>query len=128
MLSMFVLSWALTIGIVPEQTEIVDYKKAELNRSRVATVATLSLGVTAWERIYMYTNLETYQYKSNAGFYFIPYRTDYIFGMDFYVNKNITIGLEHECDHPVVSYTNMKADYKYMSSETKLFIRIGSER
>ena len=128
MLSVFVLSWALTLGVVPVQSDLVGGSLAVQDDSRIATIATLSFGITAWERLHIYTDLETYQYYNTGGLCFSPYRADYIFGAEFYINKYVTIGLSHECDHPVVSFTDMKADYKYLSNETKVFVRIGNER
>jgi hypothetical protein len=81
----------------------------------------------AFDRIYIHTDVETYQYISAKGYTFNPYRADYTFGADFYITKNIMLGIEHECDHPVVSKTNMAIDYKYVGAETKIFVRIGSK-
>lgn len=128
MFSFLVLSWALTLGYVPTQSNIAGDQYTRIEQGKIATVSTIDFGVTAWNRLKIYSQIETFQYLNPTYTGFNPYRTDYIFGIDYYISKNITLGIIHECDHPVVSYYDMKADYQFLSSETKIFARIGSER
>jgi hypothetical protein len=128
MFNFLVLSWALTLGYVPEQANFVDTNHVAIDQSRLATVATVDFGVTAWGVLHVYSEIETFQYLCKDLQGFNPYRANYTFGTDFYINKNLTLGLVHECDHPIVSGTNMTTEYKYASNETKIFIRIGSEK
>lgn len=131
MFNFIVFSWALTLGFVPQQQNCVNKSYIEIDRSRTATVSSLEFGATVYEKLHIYTEIETFQYVQKGTFGFNPYRADYVFGADFFLTDHVAIGLTHECDHPVSSSVNLRTgeymtDYKYMSTETKIFVRIGS--
>jgi hypothetical protein len=127
MFNFLVFSWALTFGLVPYQIDFVENKISEIDANRIATFAAIDFGVVAFDRLHVYTEIETFQYPNDTLTGFNPYRADYIFGIDFYINKNISVGMNHECDHPIISRSDFKPEYNYLSAETKLFVRIGSE-
>lgn len=128
MMEILVLSWAISFGVIPEQTEMVKAQRIDIDAERISTFATLSFGVTAWDRIKVYTDLETYQYLASDYKGFNPYRADYVFGADLYLTDYVSIGVVHECDHPVISSTQFCPKYAYLSAETKLFMTIGNKR
>lgn len=133
MFNFFVLSWALTLGVVPQQQEYVGNSTVEIDSRKIATVAAIDLGVTIYDRFHAYTEMRSFQYVADTGGGFNPYRINYIAGADIYLTKQLTIGVQHECDHPVVSTINTTTnayltDYKYGKAETTVFVKIGNIR
>ncbi len=132
MFNFLVFSWALTLGFVPQQQDLVDATLVQIDSSRVATVAALEIGATAWNRLHVYTEVETFQYTNDGSLSFSPYRADYTFGADFYISKMMLLGLTHECDHSVINTVNLTSkeyisSYRYAKNETKIFVKIGNE-
>lgn len=132
MFQFLVFSWALTLGLVPQQQDLVDTTLVQIDSNKIATVATLELGVTAWDRLHVFTEVETFQYANEGSLAFSPYRADYTFGADFYISKMMLLGLVHECDHAVVNSVNLSskeyiASYRYLKNETKIFVKIGND-
>lgn len=133
MFNFIVFSWALTVGFVPQQQNIVNASMVQIDKSRIATESSLEFGAILYEKMHIYTEIETFQYLSQETIGFNPYRSDYTFGADFFLTDHVTLGLSHECDHAVTSGINLSkneylTEYKYGSTETKIFVRIGSEK
>lgn len=128
MFNFLVLSWALSLGIVPQQDDQVRDREAIIEKSQIATIAGVKFGVTAWDRLHVYSEVNTFQYLNAGKGGFNPYRADYIFGADFYFNDFVSVSFVHECDHPIISGTSYISRYPYLADETKLFLTIGNER
>jgi hypothetical protein len=131
MFQFLVFSWALILGFVPQQQDCVNSSLVQIDTSKIATVTELDFGVTAWDRIHVYTEVETFQYVNSESLQFFPYRADYVFGVDLHATKIVTFGVVHECDHAIVSQVNLASSdyitaYKYLKNETRVFIKIGN--
>jgi hypothetical protein len=132
MLKFIVFSWALSLGFVTMQSDVVGDNIAEIDGSKYATFTSIDLSGTVLDRVRFYTTIETYQYANKNEVYFYPYRANYISGVDVYLSDMVSIGAIHECDHPVESKYNlatgeMSSWYNYVSQETRIFIKIGSD-
>lgn len=130
MFSFIALSWALTFGVVPVQTDWVGTETAAIHD--ISSFATLEVSALAWDRFRVFGSVETYQYLNSGKISFSPYRADYVFGAELIVTDNVLIGVEHECDHPVSSRVNLcsgvySSDYNYASTETKIYVKITSQ-
>jgi hypothetical protein len=129
MFGFIAISWALSFGLVPLQTDNV--QKSSVVIEKCATFAELEVSAIAWDCLRVFGSVETYQFFQGENFTFSPYRADYIFGAEFIFNENIRIGVDHECDHPVASgaYLNTgiyESSYNYLSGETRVYIKIGA--
>jgi hypothetical protein len=117
-----IFSWFLAFGYVPTQSDCVEEKLSMLNQSRIATVAEIGINADI-ARFSIYGSIENYQYfGDNVLFY--PFRADYVAGASFRLTDNIKIIAEHECDHPVVCSPYGDFQSTYISSETKIMLRI----
>jgi len=121
-----VFSWFLTLGYVPEMTENVATAEAVICSEDAATLAEIGLAAE-WRGFTIEGWVATYQ-LFEAGSTFKPFRADYKFGVR-YDYRFLTIGIEHECDHPVVSLYSYDSKFQYLSSQTKIYATIrGSTR
>jgi hypothetical protein len=124
MLNFVVVSWFLTLGIVPQQSLSINNSRAYIDSDRVATVAEIGLKAVMWDKLVLQTSVENYQYKADSGeLGFYPYRVDYKFDVGYMMNKNISFWINHECDHPVVYTTDGKSKFNYLSQETSLCVK-----
>jgi len=133
MFQFLVFSWALTMGFVPQQQDCVNSSMVQIDSTKIATVTSLDIGVIAWDRLEIYTKVETFQYLCQDSIGFAPYRADYTFGINYSPSKVVTFGLMHECDHAIVSTINLSnndymTDYKYARGETQMFVKIGTRQ
>lgn len=126
-ISILAISWFLSFGFVPSQTDVVGDSFVTIPAQEMpATVAEIGLSVKILDRLTIYGSIENYQ-LTNDFTSFLPYRADYKAGASLEIIKGLTINATHECDHPVIfSYGPGKEDYEYtyMSSETQFFIKI----
>jgi len=117
------VSWFLSFGYVPSQTDTIGIAVSKLDTSRIATVAEIGLSFNAFDRLSVYGSIENFQYIAPSGMFY-PFRADYKAGIELEVTKNFSILAEHTCDHPV-SFTNEPySKARYLSSETKITVRI----
>jgi hypothetical protein len=123
--SWLVLSWALTVGYVPAQYEILTSPLntdtvENLRSGLIATSAELGVNAEILKHFRLSASCETYQYLMPELFGFAPYRADYVFGAAIFAD-NIELGLRHECDHGVNSGP---IEGHYASLETQFYLKI----
>lgn len=117
-----IFSWFLTFGFVPEMIDTVHGASSEISNDQIATMA--KIGVSAeLKKLNLYSSVQTYQYIDSHGTGFLPYRADYCIGLSYTVSM-VTFSVLHECDHPVLSYTNSRVEYPYISSKTFISVTI----
>ncbi len=121
MFGFIVVSWFLTLGVVPLQYEQVDnLQTLQITQQNMSTVATLGLSAKMFDHFELYGSVETFQFKIPDELYFSPYRADYTFGARFYIVNGITLDFSHYCNHPVDGGGPYKN--KYQGGETKLSV------
>jgi hypothetical protein len=127
--SWIILSWALVLGFVPEQADVVSKGNLTcvdaIRTDLTATVAELSVQADILRHFRLWGAMENYQYfsgfdSSSGGLGFYPYRADYTAGAAIYAD-GIELGIRHECDHPVVAGSTQGY---YYSMETQIYIKI----
>lgn len=92
-----ILSCALTIGYLPTNATAINNYRVEASECFEQTVY---VNATAFDHISLWGSIETYDFNF-TGLQFFPFRSDYSVGFELY-DKNIAIGIMHECDHPVI--------------------------
>ena len=124
-----VISWFLTFGYVPQMADFVEGKTAEIDGSRVATVAQIGLSASTEDELFtVYTDIENFQYTPGArGQGFRPFRVDYSIGIQIKPNNNIRFNIEHECDHAVQNKTMSAGKYRYGSNLTTISVTLSGE-
>jgi hypothetical protein len=121
-MSWLVLGWFLTFGLVPDQAEALGASYQALLPDQVATVAEIGLNATAWGLVNVYGSIENYQYKG-PGLSFCPFRADYKIGASISAH-GLTIGIDHECDHPVIWSWEEGEMNTFGYGETRIYIKI----
>lgn len=143
-LGWLVVGWALTLGFMPDNLQQIQTKEQYTVHSKsleyLATKSDLSeidtsfclfqnieLNATFFNSLKVYTEIDTYDRKSEDSMWFTPFYTEYIFGIN-YTHKFAQIGFEHNCGHPVTStpFTQMEEYAYYGQNKTKVFIKIGN--
>lgn len=121
-----VISWFLTFGYVPQMADFVEGKTAEIDSSRVATVAQIGLSASTEDELFtVYTDIENFQYIPEArGQGFRPFRVDYSIGLQIKPNNNIRFNIEHECDHAIQTGPNILGGYMYGSNITTISVTL----
>lgn len=117
MMSMLVLSWALSFGYVPMQSNQVNTECLKYSNT---TMAKIDFSLRLDDRLDIYTSLENFQ-KADALPYFSPYRINYSIGAKLDITSFLSATIEHECDHKVVSEFTPTQQVLGMN-ETKLFV------
>lgn len=96
------ISWALTCGWMPLNQSVIERPDAyAFDIKDNCLMQKGDLSATAFGFATVYTSIETFD-KPDKIPYFAPFLTDYVFGVKF-EKKNITVGFEHSCAHPVLS-------------------------
>ncbi|HSW65312.1 MAG TPA: hypothetical protein VLH56_18695 [Dissulfurispiraceae bacterium] len=118
----------LELGLVP--TEYVAYVRDNqrmLFDNSSGTYAEVGISVET-ERLYAWTSIESRQTSNNGTLFssYAPYRVDYSLGGMFYFNRWLSFGVEHECDHAVLS--SDEAVWPFVTAETRMFVRFGTLR
>lgn len=124
-----VISWFLTFGYVPEMSDFVEGKTAEIDSGRIATVAQIGLSASTDDELFtIYTDMKNFQYAPGAlGQGFRPFRIDYSIGFQIKPSNNIRFNIEHECDHAVQIKTNVAGDYRYGSNLTTISVTLSGQ-
>ena len=125
MFNAIVISWFLSVGWVPLQTEMVDHSTFRINPDMTATMTEIGLSVTFDDRLKVFTEMDNYQYKDKDSLYFLPYRIDYTFGSTLDINKYISVTATHTCIHDVIY--NRHQPKGYQENETKVYATIHGE-
>ena len=118
-------SWFLNFGYVPLQDIGLNQQIESIPFEYIATDAELGLKFR-YQDLTVYGSIENYQYigTGKSSGYFLPYRVDYEIVLSLKIIDGVFISLSHECDHPVVFNQNHALTSSFLSSETKLMIRI----
>ena len=127
------LSWALTFGYLPSSTLAVqDTDKQHFVDQSGALMQTIELGLTAWDTITVWTNIQTYD-TMVTGIRYAPFRSDYNIGLNVghdVAGFRLDAGIKHECVHPVIS--GPVSSRRYAAGETEVYVKvsgsIGGER
>ena len=124
-----VISWFLTFGYVPQMTDSVNGRSAEIDNNRIATVAQIGLSASTEDELFtVYTDVESFQYAPDGrGSKFRPFRIDYSIGFQIKPNDNIRFNIEHECDHPVQVKTMAAGEYRYGSNLTTISVTLSGQ-
>jgi len=118
MLSFLVLSWSLSFGYVPTMLDAVGVKTAEIDKQEINTYAAIGLSLTAWDRLTLSTSINNYQTYNPDSKLFNPFRVDYKAGIEFRILDGMTLEINHECDHTVLSSFTKPIYYPYGKSQT----------
>jgi hypothetical protein len=124
-IGVLVLSYFVSFGYVPDLDHAVGYQTATLDDSYVATSMELGASLTFLNCLTISGSAKTFQYFLPDMFRNAPFEAYYILEIS-YRWRFLTIGVKHECDHPVV-YTLWSADYKYVKNYTEVYIKIDGE-
>lgn len=128
MFSALMVSWFLSFGYIPQQTEVIynneDYVYTELSSKAPAIYTNMGFEANLGS-LKVWTELETYCYTV-TGINYYPFRSDYVIGSSLNLGKNIQFVAEHECDHAVEFLVNTSDYNRYMSFETKMYIKVGN--
>ena len=126
--SALMVSWFLSVGYVPQLIEVVynedQYMYTEISSEAPAVYTNMGFEASLGS-LKVWTELETYCYTVTGISYF-PFRSDYIIGGSLNLGKNIQFVAEHECDHAVEFLVNASDYNRYMSMETKMYIKVGN--
>ena len=124
-----VIGWFLTFGYVPQMADFVESKTAEIDGSRVATVAQIGLSASTNDELFtIYTDMKNFQYTpGSVGEGFRPFRIDYSIGFQIKPNNNIRFNIEHECDHAVQIKTMSAGEYRYGSNLTTITVTLSGQ-
>lgn len=126
-LSFLVVSWFLTFGYVPVVADVTANSGVSSEEfTKTATIADVGLKITAFDDLFFYTSITSYQYAIKLT-EFCPFSISYKIGVGYDLNKNIRFNLDHVCQHPVVPNqydNNVKIKYNYNHYETKLTITL----
>ena len=125
MFNAIVIGWFLTVGWVPLQYDYLDYKAFDVTHDDLATVADVGFSVTFDDRLVIYTDVKSYQYKLTDSARFAPYRVNYTIGADFNLNDHVTISAKHNCNHEVINSDCV--NNRYQSGETSISATIHGE-
>lgn len=126
MFSAIVFSWFLNLGWVPLQDNVIGNQNTSIEKNRTATVAEVGIETTIDRMFVIGGSVENFQYF-NTSVSYLPYRADYKVHFRIKLNEYVSINAEHECDHPVEYVIGDKKQTSYMSTETKIFLRIQGE-
>jgi hypothetical protein len=96
-----VMTWLLSLGFMP-------YSLAETKNGSIKAadcmVQTFGTGFYLADHLNIYSTVEIRETKSHS-IYFDPFRSDFLIGAAFYFD-NLSIGISHECNHDVVTFTD----------------------
>lgn len=106
-LSFLVLSWALTLGFIPSETTLIGTGTVPVAfcGKTNALKQTIEIGVTAFDLVTIWTNIETYDTMISP-IQYSPFRSDYNIGLNVghsFDGLRLDAGVNHECIHPVYS-------------------------
>jgi hypothetical protein len=112
-----VMAWILSLGFVPNSSLKTSGGSIEASRSLVQT---LGMGFYFADRVHVYSTVEIRETKSQE-IYFDPFRGDFLIGGSFYF-KNLAIGVSHECNHDIVTNTNLNKYNGWEAAFEKVYI------
>lgn len=120
-MSWLIISWFLTVGFMPQNTEVFSVGETTIYTDHPnAMYQTIGLEALAFDHLRIWSDIRTYEHTTN-GYQYYPFRSDYQIGLDLLAGP-VTIGVKHECDHPVI--WNQAQDLGYLNMQTEVFVRI----
>jgi hypothetical protein len=129
--SFLVLSWALTFGYLPSGSNVIGSGSGVENPVGVnysnSCMQTIELGLTAWDTVTIWTNIETYDTVRGVG-RFAPFRSDYNIGLNIgreIAGFRLDAGVSHECIHPVMS--DSKIGKWVAGGDTEIYVKISGK-
>ncbi|MDR1507427.1 MAG: hypothetical protein LBI67_10045 [Treponema sp.] len=102
--NIIIMAWMLSLGFVPNSSLETS---GGLIKASNCLVQTFGVGFYLADCICIYTTVEIQETKSQ-GIYFDPFRADFLIGGSIYF-KNFSIGILHECNHDIVTNTNLNS-------------------
>jgi hypothetical protein len=112
-----VMAWMLSLGFVPNSS--LEISGGSINASN-CLVQNLGVGFYLADFIHIYTTVEIQETKSQ-GIYFDPFRCDFLIGGALYF-KNLSIGVLHECNHDIVTNTDLNKHNGWEAAFNKAYI------
>jgi hypothetical protein len=100
--NLIVMAWLLSLGFVPNSS--LQTSDGSIKASN-CLVQTMGMGFYLANCIYIYSTVEIRETKSRE-IYFDPFRSDFLIGGSVYY-KNLSIGVSHECNHDIVTNTEL---------------------
>jgi len=118
------LSWALTVGFLPMQTDgiVRDDGAVAISAPENALAATFELDAVAWDHFRAWGKMRSYEEFSFSHLYMVPWRIDYSIGAEVFYGP-IALGVWHECDHGVDSHLRARPWYSRGTTEVYVSIR-----
>jgi hypothetical protein len=119
-----VLSWALTIGYLPLQNDMIYTGKttAQIIAPENALATSMYFEAQAFDCFKAWTVMRSYEEFSYNKIYMVPWRIDFSVGAELFYGP-FAIGVWHECDHGVDSHANYLEPY-YARGTTEIYISI----
>ncbi|MDR2259231.1 MAG: hypothetical protein LBE14_08810 [Treponema sp.] len=117
MSNLIVMAWLLSLGFVPNSA-----LKASGNSIEASNCLTQTLGVGFYllDCVHIYSTVEIRETKSH-NIYFDPFRGDFLIGGSFYF-ENFSIGLSHECNHDIITNTDLNKYNGWEAAFEKAYI------
>jgi hypothetical protein len=112
-----VMAWMLSLGFVPNSSLKTSGGSIEASHYLVQT---LGMGFYLADSVHIYSTVEIRETKSQD-IYFDPFRADFLIGGSFYF-KNFSIGVSHECNHDIVTNTNLNNYNGWEAAFEKIYI------
>jgi hypothetical protein len=119
-----VLSWALTIGYLPMQTDSIvnGAETVHLPAPENAIATTFELDAVAFDHLRAWGKMRSYESFAFDRLYMVPWRIDFSIGAEVFYGP-FALGVWHECDHGVDSSRYMKPWYSRGTTEIYIAIR-----
>jgi hypothetical protein len=96
------MAWILSLGFVPNAS--LEINGGAINASD-CLVQNFGVGFYLADFVHIYSSVEIQETKSQD-IYFDPFRSDFLIGGELYY-KNFSAGILHECNHDIVTNTNL---------------------
>jgi len=87
----------LTFGYANIKSIVIDKQDRSFNYYA-------ELGISsAYNKLTIFSTVETWAYPKSGTLNGAPYRIGYTIGADYKINNNLSLIVEHQCNHPVES-------------------------
>jgi|WetSurMetagenome_2_1015567.scaffolds.fasta_scaffold126176_2 hypothetical protein len=118
-----VIGWFLTLGVVPQQEEIIGSGISNAVADPFPSEVTVGLDATVADHFIIGFSVENFM-SDVDGSDFSPYRTDYHFSTGVRLNEHVSFWFENECIRPVRCEL-----HSFSGQETKLYLKLeGKEK
>lgn len=121
--SFLAITYAFFLSYMPYYEYSVEQNNVQ--RYTNATQVGYEIGIDLFDCVRIYTGEETKQYPLNIVSW-CPYTQEYCLGIEYHKVFNeqlgIKLGLQHKCEHPVVSWTREVNEYN--SAVTSIYLGV----